>query len=787
MNPQDHRSSAVFAQECRAILAKNGLDASRFNFVEKPLHEQQPGLPFGTPSVVWMGNPWCYRGDLTIKGSSTNCSPLFEVDWVWDTVLRDFPGCRKRDLIADQNTILQHGVYIQGAGLEGMKGISRVLQLCGSTAMLIHLGDEYENNVDGPWQKNQDHEHVPQSVMKGDPLHDSWEKGLYSSTSFPIIIRQYWNKALQEKFPDKVIVMPLGYSQSFYGVGWHPVNERDPGRDRLARLRDGSPYTDPDLREADRALKRDHGQHIPVLSRKHPWAFFGNAQKSTRRKMADSMKRIPHGYFHSAHGFFGNMTMPEDVQVVMADSQFCPAPTGWVNPDSFRFSEAMETGCFPLVDSWSKLQDKDPKFRTYWEDFLTYEGQLVGLSAKKIINRFVFLVDDWNDAPELIRKLHTDTADLAARHRELLSFWSLWKKNLSLRAKCGFCQRVSSEACLAEGSNFTAVQSQNPGSSQDQQSATSASTASSSAVASSSANSSSAANSSVASSSFASSSAATSSSTASSSANSSSANSSIIMNSTQSFAVVRTFAPKDADRLSILLTEMNGLDPCSHRFGDQDLVLVQSNNEKLDSATSAKLANAIQFSPLQKCFRKVLLVNTNLDGGQNRDLTRECELFHHMFTRDFPFLNSYASVFFMDMDVHCIRKDWVDFVARMFSRQVARQSLVIDAEGTTGHGSLTGFYAVSNLELRKQMNTWYYTELRCDSHETQTAASFRKRLAESLMRDEHLKTRYTSENFMSVGTENTHYRDALKSPNQFFYYGPAEVSRRSVNAGFSAF
>lgn len=197
----DTRTSSEFASACRATLTKNGMDASLFNFVEKPLHEQHPGLPFGTPSVVWMGiNPWCYRQDLNITGSSTHCSPLFEVDWVWDTVLRGFPGCRKRDVITDDNTILQHGVYVQGADLDHLKGISRILQLCDSRAMLIHLGDEWTNNVDGPWKKKQGHPDVPNSVYKGDPaVHDSAEKGLYFSPSFPIIVRQYWNKGARRK------------------------------------------------------------------------------------------------------------------------------------------------------------------------------------------------------------------------------------------------------------------------------------------------------------------------------------------------------------------------------------------------------------------------------------------------------------------------------------------------------------------------------------------------------------------------------------------------------------
>ena len=61
---------------------------------------------------------------------------------------------------------------------------------------------------------------------------------------------------------------------------------------------------------------------------------------------------------------------------------------------------------------------------------------------------FVFMVDDWKDAPLLINKLKKDPDDLAARQRELVAFWSLWKDSLSLRAKCGFCQRVSPDACM---------------------------------------------------------------------------------------------------------------------------------------------------------------------------------------------------------------------------------------------------------------------------------------------------------------------------------------------------
>ena len=64
----------------------------------------------------------------------------------------------------------------------------------GSMPSRIHLGDEWMHNIDGPWKDNQAHGHVPKDSYKGDSLHESWEKGFYHSPSFPIIVRQYWNK-----------------------------------------------------------------------------------------------------------------------------------------------------------------------------------------------------------------------------------------------------------------------------------------------------------------------------------------------------------------------------------------------------------------------------------------------------------------------------------------------------------------------------------------------------------------------------------------------------------------
>jgi hypothetical protein len=61
--------------------------------------------------------------------------------------------------------------------------------------------------------------------------------------------------------------------------------------------------------------------------------------------MAAAMRAVPGGSHFASHGFAGeDMKAPRALRAVMADTVFCPAPTGWYNPDSYRFSEALEVG-----------------------------------------------------------------------------------------------------------------------------------------------------------------------------------------------------------------------------------------------------------------------------------------------------------------------------------------------------------------------------------------------------------------------------------------------------------
>ena len=38
------------------------------------------------------------------------------------------------------------------------------------------------------------------------------------------------------------------------------------------------------------------------------------------------------------------------VPQILHDSVFCPAPTGYQSPETFRLYEALDSGCIPLVD-----------------------------------------------------------------------------------------------------------------------------------------------------------------------------------------------------------------------------------------------------------------------------------------------------------------------------------------------------------------------------------------------------------------------------------------------------
>ena len=94
----------------------------------------------------------------------------------------------------------------------------------------------------------------------------------------------------------------------------------------------------------------------------------------------------------------------------------------------YRFSEALETGCFPLVDGhpteWTEFI---PATERYWEWYLKY------LKLEEATKPFVKLVDTWTDMPAYIAGKMKNIEALAAVQKQMVEWWFDYKSALAVK------------------------------------------------------------------------------------------------------------------------------------------------------------------------------------------------------------------------------------------------------------------------------------------------------------------------------------------------------------------
>jgi hypothetical protein len=314
--------------------------------------------PTSRPPVIWLDPaPNCY------KRLNGKCVFHFEWDWIFSFVLRRVPGIDPSQLIADAEfrTLSDGGIYIfsQNTWSWGkFHRLSKALCVCDSAATLIHISDEAGIET---------------------PAYSQWS----------LIVRNYFNKAVVDNptWGRNVVVVPLGFATSFWmnAPGIH---------------------------------------HVPsVRERNYSWVFYGDPHKSTRRRMQSAMKTVPGGFSYYTSGGFATeeMIAPYKVRDTLTHSIFCPSPMGFSNPDTFRFSEALEAGCFPITDAGN-----GPK--GYFTEY--FERYDPGGPAMDYIME-VPNVDAWADVPLRIEQAMMNMTELQARHSAMVAWWDQFKDRLS--------------------------------------------------------------------------------------------------------------------------------------------------------------------------------------------------------------------------------------------------------------------------------------------------------------------------------------------------------------------
>jgi hypothetical protein len=154
-------------------------------------------------------------------------------------------------------------------------------------------------------------------------------------------------------------------------------------------------------------------KYVPEYANKeHDIYFGGQITHSRRKQLADAMLDIPDALFKPTEGF-AQGDHPIDYYRILASAKIAPSPSGAVVIESFRFYEALEMLCLPVVD------ELDPKGNSMnYYDFV-FEGTTP-----------VKTVKDWHLLKDMIPDLLNDYPN--NMHRSV-AWWIKQKRDLGIK------------------------------------------------------------------------------------------------------------------------------------------------------------------------------------------------------------------------------------------------------------------------------------------------------------------------------------------------------------------
>lgn len=141
-----------------------------------------------------------------------------------------------------------------------------------------------------------------------------------------------------------------------------------------------------------------------LLERNLTWSFSGHVDKTTRPEMAKFMSTIPggKGYFKKCGeiwGPTGHALDPIQLAHMYNDSVFVPCPRGNCSIDSFRVTEALQSGALPIVEMDS-----------YWNNMYGTDNPIIQISS-------------WEAAPRVISNLLSDPQRLEIQRKTTHEWW----------------------------------------------------------------------------------------------------------------------------------------------------------------------------------------------------------------------------------------------------------------------------------------------------------------------------------------------------------------------------
>lgn len=198
-------------------------------------------------------------------------------------------------------------------------------------------------------------------------LSDEYYAGGYGVyREFDLVLRTY-HAAWFDKVPE-VLVLPLGWA-------------------------DGTP-TCP-------AIK-------PAETRNYVWSFLGNQRASSRPEMLRALRQIvPHFVYATSPGPAGErrMSRPE-YHAVLHETMFAPCPMGNAVLETWRFYEALEAGCIPIIET---------------RPWMRYHERLLGPHP-------IPTVHGWSQSVPVIKALASDPVKLSTLQERVAGWWTQRKQ-----------------------------------------------------------------------------------------------------------------------------------------------------------------------------------------------------------------------------------------------------------------------------------------------------------------------------------------------------------------------
>lgn len=193
------------------------------------------------------------------------------------------------------------------------------------------------------------------------------------------ILRTYIRNDFPDGTENKIKVVPLGFRWSFLNASQNPL-----------------------LRTPNVPFRENH------------WCFFGTDWNNR----SSLLKPILDAKLIGSHKFFDGWNNPENLTreqyiMEMTNSVFVPCPDG-INPETFRFYEALEAGCIPLVVKTEK--------NAAW---FKWVSNYIPIMAN----------DSWEDAVRIMYTLLSKPERLEIYRAEILNGWWKWTQDLKREAQ----------------------------------------------------------------------------------------------------------------------------------------------------------------------------------------------------------------------------------------------------------------------------------------------------------------------------------------------------------------